>query len=137
MIEKHVKLRPMMEEDESFIYSSWLKSYRSSPAATYLDNDTYYNNHKKIVEKLLSKANVTVLCSIEDSSQIYGFICHEGNTAHYLYIKYPFRKMGLAKYIFNSIFSDTTIVITHFNTNLKSRLDTMTYNPYILFENNL
>jgi hypothetical protein len=134
MINKHVELRSMVPEDESFIYSAWLKSYRSSPVATYLDNDTYYDNHKKIIEKLLLKANVTILCSKEDSSQIYGFLCHEGNTAHYLYIKYPFRKMGLAKYLFNSVFSDATIVITHFNTTLKSRLDTMTYNPYLLFK---
>ena len=100
MINKHVELRSMVPEDESFIYSAWLKSYRSSPVATYLDNDTYYDNHKKIIEKLLLKANVTILCSKEDSSQIYGFLCHEGNTAHYLYIK------ALQKYSNFQLYSD-------------------------------
>ncbi len=135
MIYNQIMLRELEKDDESFIYSSWLRSYRSSPISTHMINDIYFDNHKKIIEELLSKANVIIACNPEDPSQIYGFICYEDTTVHYLYVKYPFRKMGLGRYLFDSVCSDATLtIITHYNSNVKSKLnDSLIYNPYLLY----
>ena len=134
MLSNHVALRPKQADDESFIYSSWLRSYRSSPIVTHMNNDVYYDNHKLVIKKLLEISDVMIACNPEDPDQIYGFICYEPGIIHYLYVKYPFRKMGLAKYLLSSIPSDATkIIITHLTSSVKSRLnDEMIYNPYIL-----
>ncbi len=140
MISNQVVLREMEKDDESFIYSSWLRSYRGSPITTHMINDVYYDNHKKIIEKLLLEAKVIIACNPEDPSQIYGFICYEDgvpncSVVHYLYVKYPFRKMGLGTHLFDSICSDATLtIVTHYNSNIKNKLDNnLIYNPYLLY----
>ncbi len=102
------KLNP---KDESFIYNSWLKSHRSSPECKFLDNDTYYNNHKLIIQKILSRegTNIILACNPEDEDQIYGWLVEETyqlpsssstRVIHYIYVKYNFRRMGIGRMLF-------------------------------------
>ena len=140
-LQDQVQIRSMVPEDESFIYSSWLKSYRNSPNAANMPNQVFYDNHKRIIQNIINTAQVSIICSSEDSDHIFGFICWEPTDSnfdiyHYLYIKYPYRKMGLANYLFDSIGGNSggTIVITHYNNNLRRKSTElgMIYNPYLI-----
>jgi len=138
-LQNQVKTRLMAPADEGFVYSSWLKSYRNSPMASNLNNDVYYDNHKKIVQNTLENAVTMILCASDDEDHILGFICFEAtnlNIIHYIYIKYSYRKMGLTKFLLDTLsdISDSTTIITHFNNNLKSKSNELglIYNPYIL-----
>jgi hypothetical protein len=99
-------------------------------------NDVYYDNHKLVVKELLETQKIIIACNSEDNGQIFGFICYnDNNEIHYLYVKYPYRKMGLARYLLDSIPSDPTkpLIVTHLTSAIKSKLgDEIIYNPYLL-----
>jgi hypothetical protein len=137
-INELVNIRDLNQNDESFIYSSWLRSYRNSPQMKTLSNDVYYSNHKRVVESLLKNSTVKILCSVEDPSHIFGFFSYSNNILHFLYVKYNYRKMGLATHLFSEcgFTSDNTLISTHTPTNsLKEYLDSkynIKYNPYLI-----
>lgn len=103
-----VKFRPPTLEDKNFILNSWLKSYRNSPFAKQMINPVYFKNHEKLLKTLISSCLITIACNPEDEWQVYGYIVFEnlGNDVsviHYAYVKRTFRKLGIAKQIFESI----------------------------------
>jgi hypothetical protein len=137
-------LRPISDEDESFIYSSWLKSYRNSDFAKHITNDIYFEQHADIIKNLLAKSQVVVAVSKEDPNHIYGFAVVEQVVPgvyclHYVYTKYPFRKFGIAKEMVSSIINELgtkPVLISHAPKFLKHVTDRfkLVYNPYQLGE---
>ena len=143
-LQNQVKIRKMKPTDEAFIYSSWLRSYRNSDFASHISNAIYYDAHKQIVSKLLEECEVFILCSHTDEDHIYGFICYTNltpklSTLHFLYIKYSYRKMGLANYMYDATVGQhggSTICITHNNSYLKDKINSLglIFNPYLLWK---
>ena len=137
-----VKYRTSTLDDKDFIYNSWLKSHRHSEECSRMNNETYYSNHKKIIENILKKANILICCNPEDESQIYGYIAFEymkeydSFVIHYCYVKYTFRKLGLARNILNAVFPELTkdpIVCTYLGKvydKLKEKY-LLVYNPFL------
>jgi len=105
-MKEQIRLRPANEEDIPFIFSAWLKSFRTSLFARNLTNSVYFTEHHKVIEKIVKNAHVIVACNDADPSQIYGWICAQEVDGifclHYIYVKHPFRKMGLAKMLINA-----------------------------------
>ena len=137
-IKSQTKIRPYNPKtDESFVYSSWLKSYRNNKYFAHaMDNETYFQFHALIIDTLVKDNNLSILCSKDDEDQIYGFICNrpDNKVIHFIYIKYPYRKMGLGKMLLNDTvgsLSDTTYV-SHYNHHL-DKYDNIKYNAYLLF----
>lgn len=135
-----IRLRQANQEDVSFIFNSWLKSYRNSLFAKNIPNEIYFTNHHNLVENLLQNNKVIIACSKEDPSQIYGYICagHTDGilTLHYIYIKQTFRNMGIAKQLLSMFNHDSAIasVYTH-HTRIAEKLGpkyNMFYHPYLL-----
>lgn len=97
-----IRLRNYDEkQDTNFILNSWLKSYRDSPQVNRMENSAYYHEQAKIIKELLKTVNVLVACDKSDSNQIFGYLVSQrvDNTfcLHYVYVKLPFRNMGIAK----------------------------------------
>jgi GNAT superfamily N-acetyltransferase len=93
--------RPMVPDDVPFIKDSWLKSFRDSPWAGCVSNNMYTEVYNDTVEQLWGRgAEVWVACAAHDHAKILGWICVEavpgGRATHYLYIKDPYRRKGLA-----------------------------------------
>jgi hypothetical protein len=106
--------------DRDFIISSYLKSFRTSGENTRMTNDVYFYNFSKIIEKLLDRVKCLIACDIDDSSHIYGYILYEFvddiPIVHYIYVKYTYRFMGIAKRLFeNSMLDEETVVVSHIN----------------------
>ena len=122
--------------DKSFIFNSWLKSFRNSPFAKPMPNEPYYKNHKQIIEKLLKKSKVLIAANPSDPLQIFGYIVYEElgdvKILHYVYVKYSFRKFGIAKNMVNSITEDKAFLYTHHVDLLRKIKDkySMLYDPY-------
>lgn len=142
----NIKLRPADQEDVGFIFNSWLKSYRQSPATTGIPSQIYFGEQHKLVERLLKDSTVVVACSDEDETQLYGYICAtrvEGILCvHYIYIKHTFRSLGIGKMLLNAFEHDPSAasVYTH-STRIAAKLATkynLIYHPYLLmnFDNN-
>lgn len=135
-----IKLRLATSEDVSFIFNSWLKSYRASSFAKGIANEVFFNEHHKVIENLVKTERVTVACSERDENQLYGYIVAgtiEGFfVLHYIYVKHSFRSMGIGTMLLNSFEHNPEVasVCTHW-TRVCDKLGPkygFIYHPYLL-----
>jgi hypothetical protein len=101
-------LRPPNPNDLNFIYSSWINSYNDNNFFNPIKGPAYYGYQKLLINKLLNQSEVSVICNPEDKDQIFGYAVYELRPdsepiIHWLYIKYTFRKLGLARFLLDSI----------------------------------
>lgn len=134
-----IRLRKANEEDISFIFNSWLKSYRTSFFARDITSTVYYTEHHKTVEHIAKNNNIIIACNENDPTQIYGYICAgqvDGILAiHYIYVKHTFRNLGIGKALLNAFEHDPAqaAVYTH-HTRMADKLAAkynMIYHPYV------
>lgn len=137
-----IQIRNISEADVSFIFNSWLKSYRNSLFAKDIPNSVYYSGHHKLAERLLARGEVKIACNADDASQIYGYVVAEKIqgilTLHYMYVKHTYRNMGIGKILLNQFEWDfkSAACYTH-ETKIVSRLASkynLVYHPYLLME---
>lgn len=140
-LKSQVQIRNATEADVPFIFNSWLKSYRGSSSAKAVSNPVYFEFQHKAIEKLLQRSQVFMLCSAEDSTQVYGYIVTEEveqvPIMHYCYVKYAFRGMGLCSALMKHAKLDKNKggFYTH-DTHAAAKLLGKTkfvYNPYLAF----
>jgi len=141
MCELPLSLRPITIEDESFIYSSWLKSYRNSDFGSLMSNATYFKFTQLIIERILSRASVVVACDEKDSQTILGYIVSEpsgsNQVVQYVYVKEIYRNLGLAKHLLDHVTESKPFTYTHHTRAIstllsKKKLPNATFNPYLL-----
>lgn len=161
MNELPLQIRYAGKDDVAFITNSWLKSYRESHSVDSIPNRVYYWYHHKILEQLLARSAVVVLCNEEDPDQILAWACVEKLVdkvlvIHYLYVKHAFRKQGLARRLMGFLFDKekpSAMFVTHWTRaaagieyHFKRQLKVETfhlpseqgplpvvYNPYLLY----
>lgn len=97
--------------DESFLFSSWIKSSKTSPTELLLDRrERWYHKHAEIEECLSNPQTVIfVLTLSEDPNEILGWICFRDSQPvliHYVYIKELYRGRKLASLMLNSATQD-------------------------------
>ena len=136
------RLRPLVEEDHAFLFNSFLKSYRFSPFAEKITNTIYFEDHHKLIERIIQNSKVLVACNPSDPSQLYGYILageEDGILViHFVYVKHTFRNMGIGKTLLDAVghSSDNAAVYTH-HTRMADRLSSkqnFVYHPYLLFD---
>jgi hypothetical protein len=139
-----IVIRPPDLTDKSFIFNSWLKSYRGSAFAKNQCNEVYYNNYKKIVERALVRSMVAVACNPDDYTQVYGYIVYEvlpadNTVVHYIYVKFPYRRFKIAESLANlSKLGTKPFIATHYTNACEwiFKKYSIIYDPYILLESN-
>lgn len=136
-----VLFRPLALEDKSFFFNSWLKSFRFGTLCKNVENTIYYLNQHKIIEGIVKRSKVVVCCNADDPKLIYGYICWEivdGQfVLHFMYVKEPYRKLGLAKMLMQQTGHDFTTLgcYTH-QTKVSYYYEekyNLIYHPYLLF----
>jgi GNAT superfamily N-acetyltransferase len=128
-----VVFRESKPEDRAFIYSSWLRSYRDSEFARSLSTDIYFHGHRQVLERILDRATTIVACDPEDPDHIYGWLCHEMGyppILHYVYVKHPYRGMGLGKQLFAAFDQGGKFDYTHQGRLSEKLKERGTFNPY-------
>lgn len=95
-----IVLREPTAADIPFLFSSWLKSSRNEGANRHMGNDVYYAAMKPRVTDALRRGRIVVASTLDDAWQIVGWICFEPGAVHYVYVKYPFRHLGVARRLF-------------------------------------
>ena len=136
------RLRPFIDEDQSFLFNSWLKSYRFSHFGEKITNTIYFQDHHKVIENILKKSKVLMACNVSDPSQLYGYIV-VGEVdgilvVHFIYVKHTFRNMGIGKTLLDAVghSTDNASVYTH-HTRMADKLApkyNFVYHPYLMFE---
>lgn len=135
-------IRSKTEEDESFLYNSYLKSYHNNYPIKLVPSAIYYKEQAKELKRLFDTATINLAVFPEDANEIIGYVIYEYSSEalvlHYIYIKGMFRKKYIATKIIKELLGDIKLIIcTHmfdsFNE-AKYKLPgvKMSYDPYFL-----
>lgn len=127
-----------MKTDLDFLFNSWLKSYRHSNECNAMNNEVFFKRFGKIITKIIGDSVLIIACNPEDVDQIYGYMVYKNLddvfVLHYIYVKFPYRKLGIAKRMLEAV-ADTKkpIVVTFANRwvdSMRHKL-LLTFDPYI------
>lgn len=132
-------IRPAQPDDISFIYSTWLKSYRTgSGLGLASGKHAYFITYNLIIDHILEKpdARVWVAAKIDEPNVLWGYLVAEPTVLHYVFIKGAFRKFGIARALYQAAFTERPFV-THMTTPAREVLRThpgFKFNPTLLFK---
>lgn len=130
-------IRKATEQDISFIYATWLNSYRTgSQLASDTKKSIFFDNYKQVIDQILIESEVHVACLIDDLNVIIGYSVSDLGLLHYIFVKEAFREMGVAKSLYQWIESPT--VFTHRTNSIEKILSKhaeLIYNPFALMIN--
>ncbi len=101
MSEVRVAYRDATAADVPLIMDSWLNSWRTSPWAGIIPNNTYYPLTRRVIEQLIMRgAKLTVACKEDKPDVILGWACTEQTNEqdphaviHYIYVKDAYVKL--------------------------------------------
>lgn len=150
-----VVYRMMDASDHAFVYNSFLKSYRDSPMVRGVPNTIYFAKQHDLIELILTSptSQAVVACNPTDPTQIYGYLLgqafpaiHEGSQAiaiglHWVYVKQPFRNLGIAKTLYEKFMTlpgevpTSAVYFTHrvkTTERLLQSLPHLIFNPYLV-----
>lgn len=137
--ETSVTLRPVAPADEPLVFSSWLRSYRTAPAVAQVRGPVYFANQRRVIERILLRAQVLVACSPSEPTDVFGYaVCERtasGLVVHWLYVKHPFRRLGVAGRLLSAAGAGDVATIQHTHETdagkrLAKRLGSV-LNPYL------
>lgn len=100
-IKEKINIRPVVTDDVSFIYATWLRGlYHGNSWFREIDPGAYFKTYHSVLEFILFKRK-DVKCSVavlkEDPNIILGYCVTEPTILHWIFVKKPWRKMGIAK----------------------------------------
>lgn len=110
-------IRPAIPADEAFVFDSWLNSYRNSPFSKNIRTTLYFEEHRKLIQRICAKA--TVICAVnpEDGNHIYGWACAEPEhplpVIHYVFVKDLYRGFGVARLLIRELKVSSKFAYTH------------------------
>lgn len=131
-------IRQPTPDDIAFIYATWLNSYYYDSWAKSIRKSVYYNNYKRVVDKLLNEADISIACMPENQNVIFGYMVTEPGIIHYSFVKEDFRHFGIAKALYQHSHPhpDDKIEITHLTRSVHRILEknlNFIFNPIRLF----
>lgn len=97
-------IRDFEPDDINLVKHSWKKSYRDprdggvvNTLVGWVSTSTYYSQMGMLMDKLIDGGRVRLQVNSERPQQIYGWACADGDLLHFVYVKQPFRRYGLAR----------------------------------------
>lgn len=136
-IKEVIRYRPALVSDTSFLFDSWLKSYRRSAFASPIVGKVYYPEQQRLVGKLLGRSMVAIAANVEDPAQILGYAVfehmHADTVFHYVYVKQPFRALGIAAKLVSMSLGGGIVFHSHSTTDGAGlvRQTGSIFNPYL------
>ncbi len=123
--------------------SSYLKTLRMRTPNRFIPDDVYYPKFREKIERILKIADGYTLCNPEDQDQVFGYALIEhykaADVVHFCYVKFPFRKMGMARSLLQSVIrpGQQGTLVTHTTDDNFERLAhkyLLIYDPFVLGE---
>lgn len=96
MSKLNVVHREMEEGDIPLILDSWTRQVRDCAPLLKLTHPEFVSLHRPKIIDLITEHGVTVACSPNDNSIIYGYICYNDEFLHIVYVRSPYRQQGVA-----------------------------------------
>lgn len=109
-----VAFRTFTAADEPFVFHAWLEGYWPHfPGNVVMGKPEWQLLYHRVVERILADENVrTIVAHAEGNADgLLGFACSEPTVAlHWLYVKHPFRRMGIGRALLREVIDDSGIV---------------------------
>lgn len=138
-------IRRATAEDRGFVVKPWLQELRRSSTTRYVSDSVFFQQHGRLVQKLLARASVDLACDPADDQHFYGFVAHEPGVAehaepviHWLYVKMAFRQLGLGRSLLAHVTHGGRAIASHATDMLMGPMRAViekygiTYDPYVL-----
>lgn len=118
-------LRAGTPDDESFIYSSWLKAHFDMGAnIKAIDRRTFESHHRDVIKRLLGRGQILVAGDPEMPGLIYGWTVFEPIGAqlclHYCYVRGSQRRFGIGRRLYEAAKAitnhdeDLDVIVSHY-----------------------
>jgi hypothetical protein len=129
---KGIAVRPFLVADRPFIFASFLNAYyygnilaRVAPVTEFW---RFYNNK---VAALVDDPGVTVsvACADNDPNLLLGMAITQGEVIHFVFVKEPFRLLGIAKLLLGE---GPHTAYSHLTRSARDLVGRMKYTPYLL-----
>jgi hypothetical protein len=142
ILESLIQIRHVQPQDISFIYSTWLKSFKhDSMLGKSLRTGVFFENYREVIDHILSESTVLIACLPEDSNVIIGYLVFQPNIIHYAFIKESFRRLSVCRQLITNAKLDINhCEFTHLTlkiTNFIQAYAGLTYNPVLLYKKGL
>lgn len=130
-----MNIRPPAESDVGFIVENWLRSYRDQARYHDLIPDPVYwaeDGHRGTVLRALAECSSLVA---SDGDRLVGFVCGEGHTLHYVFVRPERRRSGIARQLMEAAGLARDVLVCTHATSFIRRLSprwakTVIFNPY-------
>jgi hypothetical protein len=89
------------------------------------------------MEKTIEASSVLCAVSKDDPDQIFGWVCYAPDKIlHYIYVKHPFRDLGIANKLLELSTGTDTVTFTHLPEGALGKVlfSTGKYDPYKFFK---
>jgi GNAT superfamily N-acetyltransferase len=131
-----VAFRAALPDDEAIVFNAWLMAHRKhGDWPPRLSSQRYFAEHKATVAKLIARSRMLVACNEARPSQVLGFICWEGETLHWVFVKQPFRRNGIGRALLLHAFAPGEVRCSHWTMRaeqMRAKGQPWRYDPFAL-----
>lgn len=133
------------DTDESFVFNSWLKSFKDSAMMTGVSSTIYFKEMHDVIKSIISDPNTSIIiaCSNDDDETIFGYAVGQAVGAalilHWVYVKHTFRNFGIGRNLEAAIkmgvpHESIGYALRTKLTDILTRKDSYVYNPFVLWK---
>jgi GNAT superfamily N-acetyltransferase len=136
-----IAIRYANASDLRFVRDSWFESYRRGGFAPEIGFDLFSEGQRKLIATLTHPSNVRVACAENTPDEILGWVCFEGATVHYVYVKSAYRKLGCAEGLLEDVREVTEQPSRFYSHQTRAGIQLakklgLRYNPYLTMKGN-
>jgi GNAT superfamily N-acetyltransferase len=111
----HFSVRPATDRDLPFIYDAWKRSYRAAIAHTLRGRraQAFLNLIQRRIDTMMTLPDAAVVVAVhaDDENALIGFAAGSLDVLHYVYVKAPYRRQGVAMELIRTIYGQDAGVL--------------------------
>lgn len=130
-------IRKASGSDLSFIYSTWLNSYKGdSLLGKTVSRSIFFKEYAKVIDGILQRdaVDIQVACKKDEPNVVFGYLVGEPLILHYAFVKKRFCGLGILKSLsLNFVLHSYTHKTKTIEPILKKQPN-LFYNPFLIYE---
>jgi hypothetical protein len=122
------------ERHHNFILNSWLNGYYSQ-SKVRPSREVFFKEHQALIKKCLISSSILVAVFEEDEDTFFGYLVHHKSVIHWVSVKTPYQKSGIASALINKLGGDH-FEFTHYTpaVGFFSKKLNLSFNPYSFYK---
>ncbi len=95
-----ITIRDFTANDKNLIFATFLRGlYFGESWFSLIDKKIFMEHYHKVIEYILAKPSVSIkiACLKEDADTVLGYAIFESEKLHWVFVKRPWRGIGIAK----------------------------------------